>query len=77
MTYTNPINPKMQVTLNAYTRKRKQIVKDLQLQYEVPSPEFFAQVKHVVSKFYVDLGYTTGQCDQMNKDAIDELISKL
>lgn len=81
MTYTNPINPKMQVTLNAYTRRRKRIARDLKNHYEFRSPEFFTQVEHVVSTFYINLGYTQEQCAQMKRDMIlamkDKHLAKL
>ena len=87
MNYTNPINPKMTLTLNAYTRRRMKMVRDIKryteldpnhVDYiELHSPEYFQHIDYDISEFYLDLGYTEDQLVQIKKDQIKALIDKL
>ena len=82
MTYTNPINPKMKVTTNAYKRRRMAMSRNIKrysnldpnhIDYiEYRSTEYFNHVEHDISEFYLDLGYTEDQLMQMKKDMIEE-----
>tara|TARA_R110000787_G_scaffold22835_1_gene65950 strand:+ start:53 stop:331 length:279 start_codon:yes stop_codon:yes gene_type:complete len=85
--YTNPINPKMTLTLNAYTRRRRKMGRIIDqytkldsnhidyIQYK--SPEYFQHIESDISEFYLDLGYTEEQVMQMKEDMTSALIDSL